>query len=115
MLRFISSRRRLYFCSDSEIYAIIDSVLPIRKKLPSLILRASKICIVFLPIFAGLGGSPERPWAYEKLSQNPVFDSGSYYLHDWYCDGQAELSEDRQELPYERQQGMQLRKELRLW
>ena len=47
MLRFIGSRRRLYFCSDSEIYAIIDSVLPIRKKLPSLISELQRLASYF--------------------------------------------------------------------
>jgi hypothetical protein len=51
---------------------------------------------------------------YEKLSQSPVFDSGSCVLHGGFRGGQAELSEDRQELSDERQQGMQLWKELRL-
>jgi hypothetical protein len=47
--------------------------------------------------------------AHEKSSQNPVFDPGSRDLHSGFRGGQAELSEDRQELPDERQQGVQLR------
>jgi len=34
----------------------------------------------------------------EKLYQNPVFDSGRRGLHHIFCGGQAELSQDRQEL-----------------
>jgi hypothetical protein len=52
--------------------------------------------------------------AYEKLHENPVFDSGGSDLHDSVCGGQAELQKDRQELSHERQQGLQLREELRL-
>jgi hypothetical protein len=51
---------------------------------------------------------------YEKLCEDPVFDSGGSDLHGWFCGGQAELQKDRQELSHERQQGMQLREELRL-
>src|SRR5512133_3265588 len=51
---------------------------------------------------------------YEKLSQSPVFNPGSCDLHGGFRGRQAELSEDRQELSDERQQGMQLWKELRL-
>jgi len=47
MLRFISSRRRLYFCSELEIYAIIDSVLAIRKKLPSLFSELQRLVSYF--------------------------------------------------------------------
>jgi len=35
-------------------------------------------------------------------------------LHGNFCRRQADLQKDRQELPYERQQGVQLREELRL-
>jgi hypothetical protein len=41
--------------------------------------------------------------AHEKLSQNPVFDPGSRDLHSGFRGRQAELCEDGQELPYERQ------------
>jgi len=47
--------------------------------------------------------------AHEKLSQNPVFGLGSRDLHSGFRGRQAELCEDGQELPYERQQGVQLR------
>jgi hypothetical protein len=39
----------------------------------------------------------------EKSSQNPVFDPGSRNLHSGFRGRQAELCEDGQELPYERQ------------
>jgi len=42
------------------------------------------------------------------------FDSGGSDLHRGFCSGRAELQKDRQELSHERQQGMQLREELRL-
>jgi hypothetical protein len=41
--------------------------------------------------------------AHEKSSQNPVFDPGSRNLHGGFRGRQAELCEDGQELPYERQ------------
>ncbi|PYJ77543.1 MAG: hypothetical protein DME69_10400 [Verrucomicrobia bacterium] len=51
---------------------------------------------------------------HEKLHKNPVFNPGGSDLHGNVRGGQAELQKDRQELPHERQQGMQLRKELRM-
>jgi hypothetical protein len=51
---------------------------------------------------------------YEKLHENPVFRFRGSNLHGSICGGQAELQKDRQELSHERQQGMQLREELRL-
>jgi hypothetical protein len=45
----------------------------------------------------------------EELSQSFSFGSGGRDLHGGFCGGQAELSKDRQELPDERQQGVQLR------
>jgi hypothetical protein len=56
----------------------------------------------------------EKIKAYEKLCEDPVFDSGRGGLHDIFCGGQAELQNERQELSHERQQGMQLREELRM-
>jgi hypothetical protein len=38
---------------------------------------------------------------YEEFSQDPVFDLGSCDLHSRFRGGQAELSEDWQELPDE--------------
>jgi hypothetical protein len=53
--------------------------------------------------------------AHEKLHENPVFGSDGGYLHGFICGGQASrLQKEWQELPDERQQGMQMRKELRL-
>jgi hypothetical protein len=52
--------------------------------------------------------------AYEKLYENLVFDSGRRDLHNNFCGGQTELPQDREELPHERQQEMQLREDLRL-
>ena len=52
--------------------------------------------------------------AYEKLCEDPVFNSGRGHVHCLLCSGQAELQKDWQELSHERQQGMQLRQELRL-
>jgi hypothetical protein len=51
---------------------------------------------------------------YERLHENSLFDSGRSGLHGILCGGQAELQQDRKELSHERQQGMQLREELRL-
>jgi hypothetical protein len=45
----------------------------------------------------------------EELSQSSAFGSGSCNLHSRFRGRQAELCEDGQELPYERQQGVQLR------
>jgi hypothetical protein len=42
----------------------------------------------------------------EEFSESLVFDSGSCDLHSRFRRRQAELREDGQELPYERQQGM---------
>jgi len=41
--------------------------------------------------------------AYEKLCEDPVFDSDGSDLHRGFCGGQAELQKDRQELSHERQ------------
>jgi hypothetical protein len=57
---------------------------------------------------------PHKIKAYEKLCEDPVFDSGRSDLHGNFCRGQAELQRDWQELPHERQQRMQLREKLRL-
>jgi len=43
-----------------------------------------------------------------------IFNSDRSNLHGILCRGQTELQKGRQELPDERQQGMQLREELRL-
>jgi hypothetical protein len=52
---------------------------------------------------------------HEKLHENPVFDSDGSDLHGLVCGRQASrLQEERQELPDERQQRMQMREELRL-
>jgi hypothetical protein len=51
---------------------------------------------------------------HEKLHENSVFDSGRSDLHNNFCGGQAELPEDRQELPHERRQEVQLREELHM-
>jgi len=50
----------------------------------------------------------------EKLRENLVVDSGCCHVHDSICGGQTELQKDRQELPDEQPQGMQLREKLRL-
>src|SRR6266480_7500353 len=42
------------------------------------------------------------------------FNSGRSHVHCLLCSGQADLQKDWQELSDERQQGMQLREELRL-
>jgi hypothetical protein len=39
----------------------------------------------------------------EELSQSFALGSGSWNLHGGFCGRQAELCEDGQELPYERQ------------
>ncbi len=44
--------------------------------------------------------------AHEKLHENPVLASGGSNLHGSICGGQADLQENRQELPDEQQQGM---------
>jgi hypothetical protein len=45
----------------------------------------------------------------EELSESSAFDSRSYDLHSGFRGRQAELREDGEELPYERQQSVQLR------
>jgi hypothetical protein len=52
--------------------------------------------------------------ACEKLYQNPVLSSRGSDLHNNFCGGQAKLQKERQELPHERQQEMQLREDLRM-
>ena len=52
--------------------------------------------------------------SHEDVRENSVFDSGGSDLHECIC-GRAyasELQENRQELPDERQQGLQLREEM---
>jgi hypothetical protein len=56
----------------------------------------------------------QRIKLYEKLHENPVFCCRGSNLHGSICGGQADLQKDGQELSHERQQGMQLREELRL-
>jgi hypothetical protein len=51
----------------------------------------------------------EATLADEELSQSSAFGSDSCNLHGRFRGRQTELREDGQELPYERQQGMQLR------
>jgi len=60
------------------------------------------------------GAVRDQNGAHEKLHENPVFGSDGGDLHGLVCGGQAELQKERQELPDERQQGMQMREELRL-
>jgi hypothetical protein len=53
--------------------------------------------------------------AYEKLHENPVFDSACNNVHGCICGRPAgRLQKERQELPHERQQGMHLRESVRL-
>jgi hypothetical protein len=50
----------------------------------------------------------------EELHENSVLAFGGSNLHGSICGGQADLQQNRQELPDERQQGMQLRERVRL-
>jgi len=58
----------------------------------------------------------EGDWGHEDVRENSVFDSGGSDLHRRLCGRTyaAELQEERQELPDERQQGLQLWKEMQL-
>jgi hypothetical protein len=47
-------------------------------------------------------------WFDEQLSEGSAFGSGRDDVHCGFCRRQAELCEDGEELPYERQQGVQL-------
>jgi hypothetical protein len=52
----------------------------------------------------------------EDIRENSVIDFGGGYLHERVC-GRAhapKLQEERQELPDERQQGLQLREKMQL-
>jgi len=57
-----------------------------------------------------------RRLEHEDVRENYVFDSGGSNLHERFCGRTyaAELQEERQELPDERQQSLQLREELQL-
>jgi hypothetical protein len=57
---------------------------------------------------------PIKSRRYENLRENLLLDSGGTYLYHDLCGGKAELQKDPQELPDERQEGMQLRQRLRL-
>jgi hypothetical protein len=63
-----------------------------------------------------LAFSPFRDGDYERedVRENSVFDSGGSDLHERVRAYAAELQEERQELPNERQQSLQLREELQL-
>jgi len=63
-------------------------------------------------IFARLLAFGDRQYVYENSCESSLLDSNRGNVHHFVCRGQAELQEDRQELPDERQQGMQLREEL---
>jgi hypothetical protein len=55
-----------------------------------------------------------REWKHEEIRETSVIDSGGGDLHERVC-GRAhasKLQEERQELPDERQQGLQLREEM---
>jgi len=59
--------------------------------------------------------STNRIRAYEDLHKKRVSDRGRGNVHGIVRGGQAgRLQKERQELPHERQQGVQLREELRL-
>jgi hypothetical protein len=51
---------------------------------------------------------------FNENDDNPDVDPGGNDLHHFLRSGEAELQEDAQELPNERQKGMQLRQRLRL-
>jgi hypothetical protein len=54
-------------------------------------------------------------YSHEKLHENSVFGSHRSNVHAFVCSGQtSRLQKERQELPDERQQGMQLRQGLQL-
>jgi hypothetical protein len=84
--------------------------------LPAVLLAAvnARIEVRAYSVFNWLSRWSRATVVYEQLSQNPVFGPGSCDLHSRFRGRQAELPEDRKELPHERQQGLQLRKELRL-
>jgi hypothetical protein len=52
--------------------------------------------------------------SHEDVPESSVFDSGGSDLHERICGRThaSELQENRQELPDERQQGLQLREEM---
>jgi hypothetical protein len=50
----------------------------------------------------------------ENLHENPDVGPGGNDLHERFCGRETELQKNRQELPDERQEGMQLRERLRL-
>jgi hypothetical protein len=73
-------------------------------------------CLLKLPLshlFHWLSRRLRATVIYEELSQSSAFGSDSCNLHSRFRSRQAELSEDGQELPHERQPGVQLWKELR--
>ena len=55
-----------------------------------------------------------RHYEHEDVRENSVFDSGGSDLHERVCSRAhaSKLQEERQELPDERQQGLQLREEM---